>query len=344
MPIHPISPASSSHPGHNHRLRYSRILRNPLCHILLLLICSIPITTASAGSTQSPLTRLADSLVDGPAPLRADLAQAALLELSAAYAREAQRARDDLRNKPGKSDLHRWVNAIDNLAADYAALAATVTPMTPVDVSIGPDHDLHLTIDGKPVIVVGPRPREQAALERRILENYCTLNLCDPEAFVSSAIGMESGIAISVSPITTRADGSPVITHWSFSPIGPSCGTDDGLEFQFANADDLRQKRTLCTAIVTELQQLAALITRQAQFGVAVDWNALRIEPIGSESQQVNLNAQGITIELPLPYLVALPELFELARPWLAAKVRGETFHLVLINADRLMAPLLVQE
>lgn len=315
-----------------------------MCRVLLLLICNISISPASAATTHTALSRLADSLVDAPAPLRADLAQAALLELSAAYEREAQRAREDLRNKPGKSDLRRWANAIDNLAADYASLAATITPMTPVDVRIGADHDLHLTVAGKPVVVAGPRPREQAALEQRILMNYCTLNLCDPDAYSSTAARIGSNIAISVSPYASGASDNAVITRWSFSPIGPSCGTDDGLEFQFSNADALRQKRTLCTAIVSELQQLATLITRQTANGIAVDWNALRIEPIGSESQQVNLNSRGTTIDMPLPYLVALPELFELARPWLAAKVRGETFHLVLINADRLMAPLLLQE
>lgn len=344
MPFHTMPLASSPYPGHNHRHTYSPTWRNVICCILLLLICSIPITPASAATTHTALTRLADSLVGAPAPLRADLAQAALLELSAAYAREAQRAREDLRNRPGKTDLRRWANAIDNLAADYASLAATITPMTPVDVSIGPDHDLHLTVDGQPVVVAGPRPREQAALEQRILVNYCTLNLCDPGEYASTAVSLGSNIAISISPYASGAGDNAVITRWSFSPIGPSCGTDDGLEFQFANADVLRQKRTLCTAIVTELQQLAALITRQAAMGIAVDWNALRIEPIDSGAQQVNLNSGGTTIDMPLPFLVALPELFELARPWLAAKVRGETFHLVLINADRLMAPLLVQE
>lgn len=344
MPYHSILPASASLPDLNHRHHFSPPWRNAIGCTLLLLICSIPVTPVSAATTHTALTRLADSLVDAPAPLRADLAQAALLELSTAYAREAQRARADLQRIPGKSDLRRWANAIDNLAADYASLAATIIPMTPVDVSIGPDHDLHLTVNGKPVVVAGPRPREQAALERRILENYCTLNLCDPDTYANTAVSMGSSIAISVSPYASDANGNAVVTRWSFSPIGPSCGTDDGLEFQFTNADALRQKRTLCTAIVTELQQLAALITQQAADGIAIDWNALRIEPIGSEAQQVNLNSGGTRIDMSLPFLVALPELFELARPWLAAKVRGEIFHLVLINADRLMAPLLVQE
>ena len=310
----------------------------------MLLTCSIAMASVHATSAGTPLTRLAASLIDAPAPLRADLAQAALLELSAAYAREAQRARDDLRRRPGKSDLRRWAGAIDTLAAEYAALAATITPLTPVDVSIGPDQDLHLSVASKPVVVAGPRPREQRALERRILENYCMLNLCDPDTYAIAPQNDNVGMTISVAPASPQSGGNPVNTRWSFSPIGPSCGTDDGLEFQFNNAESLRQKRALCSAIVTELQQLAMLISRQVLEGVVIDWNALRIEPIGNTSQQVNLNSQGNSIDLPLPYLVALPELFELARPWLAAKVRGETFHLVLINADRLMAPLLLQE
>jgi hypothetical protein len=169
------------------------------------------------------------------------------------------------------------------------------------------------------------------------------LNLCDPDTYATTKQSDNMGMTISITPATLPG-GSPVNTRWSFSPIGPSCGTDDGLEFQFSNAESLRRKRELCTAIVTELQQLAAHISRQALKGVVIEWNTLRIEPIGNTSQHVSLNSQGTSIDMPLPYLVALPELFELARPWLAAKVRGETFHLVLINADRLMAPLLMQE
>lgn len=341
MPYQPAD--ASAHSDLNHREKPLSAWRHRLCHIMMLLTCSIPIASVYAANPSTPLTRLAASLTDAPAPLRADLAQAALLELSAAYAREAQRARDDLRRRPGKSDLRRWVSSIDTLAADYASLAASITALTPVDVSIGPDQDLHLSISGKPVVVAGPRPREQRAMERRILESYCMLNLCDPDSYAATNQSDDMGMTISITPATSSG-GSPVNTRWSFSPIGPSCGTDDGLEFQFTNADSLRQKRVLCTAIVSELQQLAAHISRQAHEGVVVEWNSLRIEPIGNTSQQVNLNRQGNSIDLPLPYLVALPELFELARPWLAAKVRGETFHLVLINADRLMAPLLLPE
>lgn len=309
------------------------------CLILLLL----PLSTACAGAKHSPLTQLASSLVGAPAPLRVDLAQAALFELSATYTQEAQRARDDLRRNPGNRDLRRWADAIDRLASEQSTLAASLTLATPVDVSLGPDHDLHLNIAGKPVVIAGPRPREQAALERRILERYCNLNLCDPIALAAlpSKNGTLAIQGLHSSPVTTDLDDTN--TRWSFSPAGPSCATEDGLEFQFTNADSLRQKRKLCAQITAELQQLSAAIARQVTAGITVDWNALRIQP-GTDPgiHFVVLNYSGTNIDLQLPNLNALPELFDMLRPWLVAKVRGEIYHLVLVNADRLMGPLLL--
>lgn len=309
------------------------------CLSLLLL----PLSPANAGAKHSPLTHLASSLVDAPAPLRVDLAQAALIELSATYTQEAQRARDDLRRNPRNRDLRRWADAIDRLATEQSTLAASLTLATPVDVSIGPDHDLHLNIAGKPVVIAGPRPREQAALERRILERYCNLNLCDPIAL--AALPSRNGTLAIRGPHSSSAiaelDGTN--TRWSFSPAGPSCATEDGLEFQFSNADSLRQKRKLCAQIAAELQQLSAAIARQMTLGITVDWNALRIQPVTELGiHRVVLNASGTNIELQIPNLNALPELFDMVRPWLVAKVRGEIYHLVVVNADRLMGPLLL--
>lgn len=316
-------------------MRYSLAV----CFILLLL----PLTSACAGAKHSPLSQLATSLVDASAPLRVDLAQAALIELSATYTREARRARNDLRRNPRNRDLRRWADAIDRLAREQSTLAASLTLATPVDISIGPDHDLHLTIAGKPVVIAGPRPREQAALERRILERYCNLNLCDPMALAALPSRNETHTIYSLSSSSAITDLDGTNTRWSFSPAGPSCATGDGLEFQFTNADSLRQKRKLCAQIAAELQQLSAAIARQISMGITVDWNSLQVQA-GTEPgiHRVVLNNSGTNIELQLPNLNALPELFDMVRPWLVAKVHGEIYHLVVVNADRVMAPLLL--
>jgi hypothetical protein len=48
------------------------------------------------------------------------------------------------------------------------------------------------------------------------------------------------------------------------------------------------------------------------------------------------LNA-GDEARLRLPGLAASKELFRIVRPWLAARVQGQDFHLVVLNARQLM-------
>jgi hypothetical protein len=68
-----------------------------------------------------------------------------------------------------------------------------------------------------------------------------------------------------------------------------------------------------------------------------VDWSGLVIQPIAAgEGHQLMLNSTD-NIYLPLPGLAASKDLFRLVRPWLAARAKGNDFHLVVINAGDLM-------
>ena len=124
----------------------------------------------------------------------------------------------------------------------------------------------------------------------------------------------------------------------SFSQhAGPVCMTHDGLEFQFQQMSGLGEKRAACSRAVAELGELARAITREQQQGVRVDWDALEVLPAPPDEPQRVILAARVEIRLPLPMLVEHPQLLEMVRPWLVARVRGETFPLVVLNAGRLM-------
>lgn len=313
---------------------HDRTLRRWLPVLVLVLgglLCSLHAGAAAEPAGHPPLARLAARLADGPAPLRADLAGAAATELAAAYASEADRARAELRRRPGDRDLRRWMRAVEGLAAEMAALAARVTPLTPVDVRVGPDGGVHLIIEGRPVLVNSPRPREQRALEGRVIERFCSLNLCTADLLED------------VPPPTAETPSGPAraVPLWSFSRVGPVCSTDNGLEFQFDSAADLRGKRIACAAVVTELEHLADAITHGLAEGARVDWNALvLIATSDPDRQRLRLHRGGGELQVRAPALLAAPELFALSRSWLVARVRGERHHLVILHADRLMAAL----
>jgi hypothetical protein len=301
---------------------------------IIFLLASLLATPASAAPVRGlqpalRLTALATRLADGPPPLQADLARIALQTLSEVYAEEAQRAQQDLRNQRRDHDLPGWIAGVQRLAQEYAALAERITPDTPVRLSVGPDHSLHLVVDGQLVVVSSPRMNEQAAFEQDILRQFCTLNRCDD---------------LVEAPVATAAPDTdtPLPVHWTFSDhAGPSCSSGDGLEFQFRNLRNLARKRTACASALVELHRLAAAIAHEISMGVHMDWEALAIysrpEP---DQQKVVLNHDGESLQLSLPFLSVHPELLPLVIPWLDASVRGQHYPLVLINAgDRLGTP-----
>lgn len=325
-PTHPGPP-----PGASRRHGLSAlVLAGLLGGLVGALAGSPPATAAMEPAGRPPLARLAVQLSSGPAPLRADLAGAAAAELAAAYGREVERARAELQHHPGDHDLRRWMRAVEDLAAEMTTLAIHITPLTPVEVRIGPDDGIQLIIEGRSVLVSSPRPHAQQALERRVIERFCRLNLCTAD-LLDAAVPPEA--------LPAPAGVAPL---WSFSRAGPACSTDDGLEFQFDSQADLRAKRSACAAVVAELRQLADAIVPAVAAGAHIDWNALMVDTTPDPGwQRLRLNRAGNTLQVRAPALLATPELFTALRPWLAARVRAERYHVVILHADRLMAALI---
>lgn len=278
------------------------------------------------------LNQLALRVADGPEPLRSDLAYVAISELANAYAREAQRARQEYRNRPADADLRSWAGAVESMATELSALAKNITAMTSIDVGISPENSIYLIVEGKPVVVSGPKPNEQKALEQRIIEGFCRLNWCDALLENSSE--------------ELQQDDTKATPLWRFGEkAGPVCATHDGLEFQFRNTDHLREKREACARIVAELNMIAAAISKRLDSGTRVDWNAVTVRSYArGQPQRVLLNTGGEYLPLTLPALAATPDLFSQVRPWLAAKVTGGKINIVVINAGGLLAPLGIPE
>ena len=315
--------------------RATALTTSPLRAVVLLGWCLSAWLVLAPAMSEEPATagmslnRLAMSLAEAPEPLRTDLAYAAISELAAAYAQEAERAQRDPRYRAGDRELRRWAAAVQRMASELATLAETVSVATPVEIRIGPGNHLYLIVEGRPVLLDGPRPGQQRDLEQRVVERFCSLNLCDQHMDAFASQSATPGLR----------DAPPV---WSFSQrAGPSCVTADGLEFQFRDTQNLSAKRQACAQVVAELNLLASEIRGQQDLGVRIDWNALSIRRLpGPFPHRVILNTEGQHLQLSLPALAANPDIFSLVRPWLAARVTGGDYHLVVINAERLLGPL----
>jgi hypothetical protein len=307
--------------------------------LLLLLFSLLALHPAAAREpaldwaySVSQLNRLAMAIGKAPEPVRADFAVTAISEMAAANADEAERARREVPYNKRDRGLPGWARTVDAYAAELRAIASTITPDTAVEVGsgIGPENIVYLKVAGKLVMVSSPRVRQQATFEQRVTERFCSRYRC--EELIAEYEPPQ--------PVQRARASAPV---WSFSQrAGPSCGTDDGLEFQFRNTENLRQKRKACSQIISELNTLATTIARHESRGIRIDWIRLVISPLPGRGQhRVSLNGDGDSIQVPVPALAVTSKLFTRVRPWLAAKVKGTSYRLVVINADRLMAPLI---
>jgi hypothetical protein len=279
-----------------------------------------------SGSGSPDIHDLATGLADAPGPLRADFAHAALSELIQAYQRESHRARAEWQQGATDRELLRWSRAVDGLVADLQRLADNLTAETPVALRATDVGPVSLVVGGHPVLLSGPRSGEQPSLEQRVLQRFCSRNDCREWRRADSAAGTTPVVAVEP-------------TLWRFADAaGPVCATGDGLEFQFRSTVDLNAKREACGRVVAELNAMSYALQRKIDGGTPVDWNRLAIYPAsGTPLQRVVLNADGDYLLLPAPALQHSRALFRLVLPWLAAKVAGKRYNLVVLNTERLL-------
>ena len=296
----------------------------------LVLVVTQMQSQASSEAMPSVVVQLARVLHDSPLPMRSDFAWLALTQMAEFYAEEAARARRELQHTSRARDAAQWAASVDDYARKIQAIADSITSATPISITVGIDHSVHIYVDGQPVILTGAISGQQSVYEQRVVERFCILYICEdllPELEYSER---EQSVAL------TQTDATRA--YWSFSQYaGPVCMTNDGLEFQFQQATDLGEKREACTRVVAELGELAMAIGREQQQGVRIDWAALKVRPAQADEPQRVILAPRVEIVLPLSMLAANPQLLEMVRPWLKARVRGEAYSLVVLNAGYLM-------
>jgi len=306
---------------------------------LLILLCVIAVLPAPADAragaaglpVQQPLLQhIARVVVDSPLPMRRDFSWLAITEMANMYGEEAERARLETRHTKRARDAAKWAASVDSYAARMKAMADAITTDTSIEIVIGTDKSINLYVAGEPVILTGAFSGQQDVYERRVIEQFCVLYLCE-------RLLAELDLSTPDKDMLVRKRTSSA-AYWSFSQYaGPVCMTADGLEFQFREMTEINRKRAACNQIVAELHTLVDVLARSLNRGVPVDWAGVQIYPIAdSEGHQVVLNG-GEHIRLSLPALAASKELFRLVRPWLAARAQGEDFQLVVLNAWRLM-------
>jgi hypothetical protein len=277
-----------------------------------------------------PVYLLAAGLREAPNEARSDFALAALSALIEVYEREAMQARTELRSGSRNRDLARWIRGVDAMIRDFQAMLDQLRPETPVRISTPDRHSVYLVVDGRPVLLSGPRTGEQGMLEQRVVDEFCARNYCND---------LLDGAHIATAAPEIVLPATPL---WRFSDLGgPVCASGDGLELQFRDATDLGRKRDMCTQLVTELRSMVETLRVGVAGGIHIEWSQLAVVPdLFTGQQRLLMTSAGDSMPLSAPYLELAPEFLRAVMPWVAARVDDRQYNLVVLNAGAKLSAL----
>ena len=306
----------------------------PRCHentlsvgFLALLVLCVVLAGAPVRSdsdiTESRFSRTVNYLHSAPEALRADFAALALERLHHVYTAEAELARDEFARSDEDRDLLRWSSAVEQFAAKLPLSVEEIRAGSVVTLHANVQEGVVIQVAGRVLLLVHPRPDQQAAFERDVLTLFCARQPCDQ--FTPGAVA--------AAPIpVTRGDIKPA---WHFSAEGAQCSYD-GVEVVFSSRDQVATRRSLCTQLLHELFTLSDEIAWQHRHAVLIEWQNLTIAATPRRpDHSVTLNRAGDSALLVAPLLYGSPGLLSAVQPWLRGRLEKEAAgRLVLKAAD----------
>ncbi len=268
---------------------------------------------AADGPGASRLVRTVNYLQSAPEPLRAEFATLALERLHHVYTAEAELARDEFARDGGDADLLRWSAAVEQFAAQLPLSLEEIRAGSEVLLRADMQEGVIVQVAGRVLLLVHPRPDQQAAFERDILTLFCARQPC-----TRFTPGADEGANRPI-PVT-RGDIRPA---WQFNGEGAQCSYG-GVVVAFDSRARMAGRRSLCAQVLNELFTLADEIAWQHRHAVVIEWDRLRIEASPRRpDHRVTLNRAGDTALLVAPVLYGSQGLLDTVRPWLRARLEG---------------------
>lgn len=297
----------------------------PALQVLLrvwLAVLSLVVAAAEQTADISRLGQLAGILNQQSPAVREDFARVAIEEVVMSLQLESELAQmEDAQAGKGQ----RWSAATRQFARQLALAAQLLDTSTHIRLSVGMEHTVFIHLDDRLVVLSNPRAEEQTAMERRIIERFCSAQPC--QDWLGSSSSPTQG------PLTSRP---PV---WTFGDGGfYSCSNSEGLSLQFSILQNMAANKQFCQQLFSELFTLASDLRDRLYNGEDIDWRHLHIEnAAGDDHQRVVLNQQGEVIWLVLPTCAAQPKLFAALLPWLKDRVHGVGDALLVEDVEGLL-------
>ena len=285
--------------------------------IPLLLVVALSLSV-SAGHAREPrllyvqpsaLLQVVGGLRRAPGRLHRDFAYLALEAMAQAYEQELGAA---VQGAPRENGLARWRQATATQLRELDQARAWLSLASEVSVGVDRQGQIMLLIDGRPVLLSWPRPKDQDRREAELVQRFCAFHRCDEV--------QERGSARMIQ----QADD--VSGAWSFSQDRrPGWESESGVRCEYPDLRDREARESQCRRLATELETLARVLAEVRREGGDIQWQALRVEmEPGSGPQRVIVNAQEDYVLLPLHALAHEPVDWRAAGRWLERRTRGQ--------------------
>jgi len=270
------------------------------------------------------LYELANSMKQGTAQDLADFIRISLYEMAALYEETALQPDDESSIKEAVH-LSRWRNDTLELAENLYHVADTVDPGMSLDVTIDDTGELHLIVEDKIYILSNPVINKPYLLDERIINNICSIRLCNDELIAIQDHLNKREIIIEATWKITQAEKPEYITS-------------DGLRFVFNNLENRSRKQIACLKVIKEIKFITESLKEASQKGILLEWDNMTIKPLyGSYDYRIFLNTFGDSVYIKLPELHHVSGWEKLLLPWIRARVNGLEYDQYL-EADQILA------
>ena len=267
---------------------------------------------ATALSTDAPLTSVVAELQRSSATVRAAFVDAAVTELTAAYAIAVSDA--ERQGLPGDAD---WIAGTQTYMSDLKTIAATVNGGADVRLLLSVEGSLRVVVASSPrrqFMLTAPRPHERNELERAVLTRFCQRVGCASPPY---------GDGVTLDHESAEL---PAITS--------KRGGDDGLRCKHDDARHGKLYRRACAQLKRELRALATALRASAH---PIDWSILGRPRRQGADHALTINADGGLVVLHMPGLLQAPEALADAIPWIRALLAGKVTRFQLEPPARLV-------
>lgn len=267
---------------------------------------------ATALSANAPFISAVAELQRSSATVRAAFVNAAVTELTAAYAS----AVDDAERQGLPSDAD-WIAGTQAYMSDLKTIAATVNGGADVRLLLSVDGPLRVVVASSPrrqFMLTAPRPHERNDLERAVLTRFCERVGCTAPPYRHGiAVGHESE---ELAAVALKRDG------------------DDGLQCKHDVARHGKLYRRACAKLTRELRALATALSASAH---PIDWSILGRPRRHGSDHRLDINLNGGVVVLSMPGLFQAPQALVDAIPWIRALLAGKVTRFQLEPPARLV-------